>query len=341
MLAEPPASPLQAAEGLGFLRAAQALRPHCAGVYCNLSVALYALDRLPEAAAACRRALQLQPKLARARCNLAQFLYNLGQVPEAIGEFRQALRDQPDLVEAHNNLGNVLRILGNLPEAAAEFHEAIRLDPRDPEIHYNLGQVFKKQGKWTEALEAFQETIRLQPDMAQAHVELGGMLYKQGKRPEAEAAFRQALKLAPKDGWTLNLLAWLFATAQDPGLQRPAEAVALAQRAVKLKPANPDYWNTLGVAHYRQGDIKGAIEALTKSLGLRQGGGACNEFFLAMAHWQAGDKVRARKEYDQGTAWMDRNDPRDEELCHFRSEAEEVLGLKAAREILPGPHSVP
>ena len=50
-------------------------------------------------------------------------------------------------------------------------------------------------------------------------------------------------------------------------------------------------------------------------------------FFLAMAHWQLGDKQAARKWYDQAVAWMDKNQPDNVELRRFRSEAEELLKI--------------
>ena len=47
-----------------------------------------------------------------------------------------------------------------------------------------------------------------------------------------------------------------------------------------------------------------------------------------MAHWQLGDKNQARKWYDQAVAWMDKNQPKDDELRRFRAEAEELLKVE-------------
>ena len=56
-------------------------------------------------------------------------------------------------------------------------------------------------------------------------------------------------------------------------------------------------------------------------------------FFLAMAHWQQGEKEQARRYYDRAVRWMDENQqgmdkPLQEELCRFRAEAAELLGVK-------------
>jgi tetratricopeptide (TPR) repeat protein len=107
----------------------------------------------------------------------------------------------------------------------------------------------------------------------------------------------------------------------------------LAKTAVELEPLQGMYWNTLGVAHYRIGDWKAAIEALKKSDELLPGQHfSFDAFFLAMAHWQVGDKDEARKWYDQAALWMDKNQPANEELRRFRAEAEELMGIKQNKE---------
>ena len=61
---------------------------------------------------------------------------------------------------------------------------------------------------------------------------------------------------------------------------------------------------------------------------LRKGGDSFDWFFLAMAHWQLGEKDKAREWYDRAVQWMDKNQPKNEELRRFRAEAAELLELK-------------
>ena len=65
---------------------------------------------------------------------------------------------------------------------------------------------------------------------------------------------------------------------------------------------------------------------------LHQGGDANDWFFLALAHWQRGDKEVARKWYDKAALWMEKNAPKDEELRQFRTEAEERLGIEKKKD---------
>ena len=94
-----------------------------------------------------------------------------------------------------------------------------------------------------------------------------------------------------------------------PSSAIPSRAVALARKAVELEPKNWAYRNTLGAAQYRAGDWKAAIAALEKSMELRKGGDSNDWFFLAMAHWQLGEKDKAREWYDRAVQWMDKNQP--------------------------------
>jgi uncharacterized protein HemY len=111
-------------------------------------------------------------------------------------------------------------------------------------------------------------------------------------------------------------------------LRDPKQAVKHAEQATKLAPDNAGFWNTLGLAHYRNGSWQAAVEALTKSMQLRNGGVGSDYFFLAMAHAQLGEKELARTWYDKAVAWMDKNKQQDEELRRFRAEAAALLGIK-------------
>ena len=69
------------------------------------------------------------------------------------------------------------------------------------------------------------------------------------------------------------------------------------------------------------------MAALKKGLPLRSGGESSDWFFLAMAHWQLGERVEACDSYDEAVQWMDKNRPHDEDLCRLRVEAAALLGI--------------
>jgi hypothetical protein len=69
------------------------------------------------------------------------------------------------------------------------------------------------------------------------------------------------------------------------------------------------------------------------------GGSATDWLFLAMAHWQLGDKPQALKWYAQAVDWMDKHPSADAELHRFRAEATELLSGPAEK--IPPPKRQP
>lgn len=130
---------------------------------------------------------------------------------------------------------------------------------------------------------------------------------------------------ATPSGRSLNRLAWQMARFPDPQFGNAERAVALASRAVEIEPDNGSWWHTLGVARYRTGDWQGALEALDKTWQLQGWATSWDWFFQAMAHWRRGNKEEAWKYYHQAVDWMENNAPQNEELIHFRKEAEQLM----------------
>jgi hypothetical protein len=100
----------------------------------------------------------------------------------------------------------------------------------------------------------------------------------------------------------------------------------------EIAPGDGMIWNTLGVAHYRAGEWHAAVEALEKSndlLGGKELG--FNAFFLAMAHWQLGEKQAVRGWFDKAVSWMEKNRPKDEDLVRFRAEAAALLEVNETK----------
>jgi tetratricopeptide (TPR) repeat protein len=162
-----------------------------------------------------------------------------------------------------------------------------------------------------------------------------GSLYAALKQYDnARADFEKAVELGATDAGVLNSVAWALATFPAAEFRDPKRAVALATKAVELSPRSWHIWNTLGVAHYRAGAWRAAVVALEKVIEIppSKGGDSNDWFFLAMAHWQLGDKAEARRWYDKAVPWMEKNMPQDDEvhdeLRRFRAEAADLLGVK-------------
>ena len=322
-------------DAIAFYRVAVALRPDSSAAHFHLANVLGDAGMLEETISSFQDAVRLRPDWALAHNNLGLALKYNGQLDKAMAGFREAIRVKPDASVAHNNLGIALTDQGRLDDAIAAFQEAIRFQPDYELAHNNVGVALIKKGRLDEAIAAYREAIRLKPGYAGAWNNLGAALRQKKAFDEAVAAYREAIRLNQDYGPAYRNLAWVLATCPEPKVRDPAEAVRLAKKAVELRAKNGDWWNTLGVAHYRAGNWNDAIAALEKSMELNQGGSGVGWIFLAMAHWRLGKQDQARKHYDQAVRWMEENKEAltkapmfAEELGRFRVEATDLLGIK-------------
>ncbi len=262
-----------------------------------------------------------------------------------------------EMGRVHNHLGLFLTRANRLQDAEQAHRRALDIYEKLPSVilgpsdrsrrrqlmwtHENLGLLLNNSGRPQEAEKVFRQSIAVgeafehdfpnQGNMnwlTKGYLSLASSLTAQGKPEEAERAYRELLERAPHSALIHNNFAWLLATCADPKLRNGKRAVELAKKAVELEPKQGKWWNTLGAAHYCAGNWKDALTALEKSMELRKGGDAFDWFLLAMAHWKLRDKTQARSWYDKAVPWMEKNQPKDDELIRFRAEAAALLGVK-------------
>ena len=250
------------------------------------------------------RGLDGHPDYAKVRVALAGTLERKGDEAAAVAELREGLRFATHAND-YLHLGNGLFRGGCRDEAVASYRKAIALDPKLSMAHYNLGTVLLEKNECREeAVASFQSAM---------------------------ACTRSAIEANPTDSSLHNQLAWFLVTCPYAPLRDPVEGVKQVQKADELTPGNATICNTLGVAQYRAENWKEAVAAFEKSVQLC-GGDSYNWFFLAMAHWQLGEKETARQDFARAVQWMDSNLPNGKELARFRAEAARLLGVEATKD---------
>jgi len=140
---------------------------------------------------------------------------------------------------------------------------------------------------------------------------------------------RLAVILDPEGALHHNNLAWVLISIPDDPWFDPIRGLAEARKAIELQPNDTLIWNTLGVAAFRARDWTTAHDSFMRSINLG-GGSARDRFFLAMTHWNQGNRDEARKDFDIALAAL-KNEPEDDpELARFHAEAAALMSL-------PGP----
>ena len=177
------------------------------------------------------------------------------------------------------------------------------------------------------------EVNQLQPLRIQ--VELGALAQMLRDRQQSTQQVierkRRALGANPKTAQDCNDLAWTYLTAPK-ALRDWKAALPLAQKAMRID-SNSVYRNTLGLAYYRAGRYREAVEASQANLKDQEDWAlAYDLYILAMAHHHLCDSARARDFYNLAVRWsgshQDLLAPYAAELAAFRSEAAALLRVK-------------
>ncbi len=88
------------------------------------------------------------------------------------------------------------------------------------------------------------------------------------------------------------------------------------------------YCNTLGVAEYRAGNMKAAVQALNESMRLRTGGDGWDWWFLAMAYCKMDNQKLMQLYYNKAVKAPPSMDLPHETMAFCQAEAEALIAPK-------------
>ena len=319
---------------------------------------------LSQALATQRRVLGPEhPDTLRSMSILAEAYANQGKYTQAVALDSQTLEirrrvlgpEHPDTLRTMYDMDNAYASEGKYAQAEALASQILQirrrvLGPEHPDTLMsmrNLAVDYEDDGRYAQAEALYSQTLEgrrrmLGPErdetLRSMH-DLATVYWRQGKYAQAEALYtqtlglyRESLQAKPDRPGLLNDFAWYLVTVPDPRQRRPQEALQLARRAVKGAPENAAYYNTLGLAEYRNGQWDEAVAALNKSAEMNKGSDPTDFLFLAMAHWARGDRAEAEQFFKRFVDGASKRAANDRELRMFWAEAAELLGK-------PGPPS--
>jgi serine/threonine protein kinase/tetratricopeptide (TPR) repeat protein len=321
---------------------ASAYQTESAAVLNSLGTVYGKTGRLKEAEDAFRKGLDLWEKLSRANPDNGRYprqaavvLMNLAKVyhdanrldlarqmaERAVDRGEQAVKASP----AHPHYRTALRadclILARHLLGERRHAEAVRLAVRLTNVSPDA---FRASCDGYSVLARCVPLAAEDPQLSEIEREETARAYAEQARDMLRGGARRAANSAAVH----NDLAWFLATSPNPVLRIPSLAVELALEATRRAPEKGNYWNTLGVAHYRASNWQAARAALEKSMKLGKAGNGADWFFLAMTAWRQGNKEQAREWFDKAVRWTEQNAPRNEELHRFRTEAAALLDIK-------------
>ncbi len=218
--------------------------------------------------------------------DLGNVLQDQGKLDRAISEYRKALRLDPKSAEALNDLGTAYHAKGWFDEAIDCYQKAIRLDPRHAVAYGNLGACLYKHHRYREARRYLTEELKLRFIGLGRRIVLGlqrGLsnpirpspreralaaraYFDAGNRDIAELICRDTLGEEPDNAPALDVLGRALEASG-----KPEEALECVQRALRLRPRDPELHVLLGNVLVKLGRKDEAAAAYGSALKLRPG----------------------------------------------------------------------
>lgn len=193
------------------------------------------------------------PLWLRVQIRKAFDLNSLDRVEDARKLLIVLLEEHKDKVQTLDALGSILRARKRYKEAAEYYSQAIasvkNTEKSNWNYYYSRGVCYERLNQWDKAEDDLQKALELDPDQPLALNYLGySWVDKNRHLKRAMAYIRKAVKLKPNDGYFVDSLGWAHYRL---GQYKPA--AKHLEKATELRPDDPVINDHLGDAYWRVG----------------------------------------------------------------------------------------
>ena len=258
------ANPKRLEEAEQVLRAAIAVSPRAANVYCDLGTVLFDLKRFEEARAIQEKGLALNPNFPMALTNLGNTLMRLALPLEAIELHERAIRLKPDYADAYCNRGMVQLRIWHSEQALESFERALAFQPNHQEALAGRGMALLELRHYAAAEAGLNTALAMKPNNAKVLAHRGRLHLRLQRLELAERDFEAALGLDPDLEMALREKARVSLL-----LNKPTQAMAACKKLLDQNPKSETAISVMGSCFASFGDIATAIEHFDRALELK------------------------------------------------------------------------
>lgn len=170
------------------------------------------------------------------------------------------------------------------------LRQAARVDPHNQEAWQLLITVLLRQNRWDEAKNLPKE-IQDKKVKAEVLLFLADIAYMQRNWREAEGLYQRVLELDPNNATALNNYGYMLAELGE----RLDEAEKMIRKALKIRPNEPAFWDSLGWVYFQRGEYEKALQWVEKAV-KAQKQDAELRYHLGMIYWKLGEREKALRE---------------------------------------------
>lgn len=269
-------------------------------------------------------ALYVKPDFPLAYVALAEAYEGAKKYDLEIDAFDKVSKDSPLWLNVQIQKAFALNSLDRVEDAKTLLEQLIAENPKDIRPYDALGNILRAHERYGEARDSYSRAIAL---LTKPTRENWTLFYSRGVSnerlkdwPAAEADFKQALELSPDESLVLNYLGYSWV---DQG-RNLKTAMDYIRKAVKLKPDDGYYVDSLGWAYYRLGNLQAAVETLERAVELKPDDPVINDH-LGDAYWRVGRTLEAKYQWQQALTLK----PEEDQIVTLKQKIESGLPLPA------------
>jgi tetratricopeptide (TPR) repeat protein len=281
-------------EAIDRLNKAIALDPKNAFALADRGMAHLALKDQAAAKADLDAAATIDPRNVVVFHGRGLIAQEAGTFQEAVDQFTGALSVKPDSYFAMWHRARAYHALGKDDQALADAAAYIAHDPTDTEMHLLRANILKIRGDEAGAAHEADTIVAANPRNSYALVVAGKIYAAVGRQDDAMRSLASAIAIKP-DGY-IYLNRYNIRPKSDVAGRK-----ADIDEALRLDPSDTETIATAARFQGEQGDWAGSVASLTTALA-RQ---STDTYLLsqrAVAYAEAGDQVRALKDFDASRA---------------------------------------
>jgi tetratricopeptide (TPR) repeat protein len=242
--------------------------------------------------------LYLKPDFPIADVALAEAYEGAKKYDLEMDAFDQIPESSPLWLNVQIQKAFALNALDRVDDAKGLLEKLIAKNPKDIRPLDALGNILRSHERYGEARDYYTRAIAL---LAKPGKENWTLYYSRGvcnerlhDWPSAEADLKRALELSPDESLVLNYLGYTWVD-QGHNLKTGMDYI---RKAVKLKPDDGYYVDSLGWAYFKLGNLPAAVEQLERAVELKPDDPVVNDH-LGDAYWRVGRILEAKYQWQQ------------------------------------------
>lgn len=335
----------------------------------GIGEAYFSMKNFDRSLDAYNRVMKINTRNIRILSRVAEIHYEKGDLDKAYQMYSKITAIEPVTENAriaYLNMGNILDDTQRFDEAIAMYQKALSLSPKDDSTYYNLGLAFKHAGRPEKAIDAWKKGMDLNPEdpkhqlaiasfyyernffdlaeqeygrivtkwphVQEGHFKLATILYKRKEYANALKAYERVIELNEKN--ELARIAFINTALIYPKVNKDGSSMEksrqILEKALLMKPGDPDALFSLGILHSRKGECDKAIETFYQVLKATSESGLLADTYNNIGRCQY--KKRQYKKALQAFSRGIEEDPMNEELRMNRKAAQQAYEAELASE---------